>query len=113
MVMSSGRQADRVAGLQAVRGEPLLDLVGQLGVASDVDLAGTTAGPLARNHSATLENLAAPDTPGLVALDRAGEALDAQRALTAERLRQFQLGRAVGEPQVRVELPAWQVCLDL
>src|SRR5690349_8131695 len=69
----SGRQADRVAGLETVRGEPLLDLDGQLGVARDVDLAGTTTGPLARNHGATLEDLSTPDTPGLAPLHRTGE----------------------------------------
>src|SRR4051812_8568738 len=112
MVVMSGRQSDGVTP-EAVRGEPLLGLGLQLGVASDVDLAGTTARPLTRNHGATLEDLAAPDTPGLVPLDRAGEALDAQRAVPAERLGQFQLGRGVREPEVRVELPTGQVCLEL
>src|SRR6266545_338129 len=112
MVMSC-RQSDRVAGLETVRGEPLLDLDRQLGVASDVDLARTAAGPLARDDRATLEDLAAPDSPGLAPLDRAGQALDAQRAVPAERLGQFQLGRGVREPQVRVELPTGQVCLNL
>src|SRR3954471_1573644 len=109
----SGRQSDGTAGLEAVRGEPLLNLYLELGVASDVGLTGTTAGPLTRDHSATLKDLAAPDTPGLVPLDRAGEALDAQRAVPAERLGQFQLGRGVREPKVRVELPTGQVCLQL
>src|SRR4051794_27153265 len=76
----SGREADRVAGLEAVRGEPLLDLDLELGVASDVNLAGTATRPLARHDGATLKDLASPDTPGLVPLDRTGEALDAQRA---------------------------------
>jgi len=48
-----------------------------------------------------------------VPLDRTGQALDAQRAVPAERLGQFQLGRGVREPQVRVELPTGQVCLDV
>src|SRR4051794_17039364 len=109
----SGRQADGVAGVESVGGEPLFDLVGQLGVTRHVDLAGTATRPLARNHGTALEDLATPDTPGLVPLDRAGQALDAQRAVPAERLRQFQLGRGVREPQVRVELPTGQVCLDL
>src|SRR5262245_64033794 len=56
-------------------------------VASDILLAGTTARPLARNHGTALEDLAAPDPPGLTPLDRAGEALGAQWALRAERLR--------------------------
>src|SRR3954464_3103901 len=109
----SGRQPDRVARLETVRGEPLLDLDREFRVASDVDLARTATRPLARDDRTTLENLAAPDTPRLVPLDRAGQALDAQRAVPAERLRQFQLGRGVREPKVRVELPTGQVCLDL
>src|SRR5882757_5077282 len=112
MVMSC-RQSDRAARLETVRGEPLFDLDRKLSVASQVDLARTATGPLARDDSATLEDLAAPDTPGLVPLDRAGQALDAQRAVPAERLRQFQLGRGVREPKVRVELPTGQVCLQL
>src|SRR4051812_26131063 len=112
MVMS-GRQADGVAGVETLGGEPLLDLGRELSVARNVDLARTTAGPLARDHGATFEDFAAPDTPGLVPLDRAGEALDAQRAVPAERLGQFQLGRGVREPEVRVELPTGQVCLEL
>src|SRR3954454_6517253 len=109
----SGRQPDRVARLETVRGEPLLDLDREFRVASDVDLARTATRPLARDDRTTLEDLAAPDTPGLVPLDRAGQALDAQRALPAERLRQFQLGRGVREPKVRVELPTGQVRLQL
>ena len=109
----SGRETDLAAGLETIRGEPLLDLVCQLGVARHVRLTRTATRPLARDHGPTLENLAAPDTPGLVPLDRTGQALDAQRALPAERLRQFQLGRGVREPQVRVELPTGQVCLDV
>src|SRR3954449_11854206 len=112
MVMS-GRQPDRAARLETVRGEPLFDLEREFGVTGDVDLARTAAGPLARNDRATLEDLAAPDAPRLTPLDRAGQALDAQRAVPAERLRQFQLGRGVREPKVRVELPTGQVCLEL
>src|SRR4029450_10452202 len=111
MVMSC-RQSYGVA-LETVGREALLDLDLQLGVTGNVDLAGTATGPLARNHGTALEDLAAPDAPGLVPLDRAGQALDAQRAVPAERLGQFQLGRGVREPQVRVELPTGQVCLEL
>src|SRR4051812_41925197 len=60
-------------------------------VARDILLAGTTARPLARNHSTALEDLAAPDAPGLTALDCASEALGAQRALRAERLRRLEV----------------------
>src|SRR4051794_38566901 len=109
----SGRQAVGAARVEPVSGQPLLDLDRELAVASHIDLAGTATGTPARNHGAAVENLAAPDTPGLVALGRTGQALDAQRAFPAERLRQFQLGRGVRDPQVRVELPTGQVCLDL
>src|SRR5690242_5324405 len=61
-------------------------------VARDVLLAGTPTGPLARHHGATLEDLAAPDSPRLTALDRAGEALGTKRALRAERLRELEVG---------------------
>ena len=87
------------------------DLDPQHGVAGDVLLARTATGPLARNDRATLEDLATPDAPGLGPLDRTGQALDPQRAVPAERLGQLELGRRVGEPQVRVELAARQVRL--
>src|SRR5690242_19254269 len=79
----SGRQPHAVAGVETVRGEPLLDLDSELGVPSHVRLTRTAPRPLARNHGTTLEDLAAPDTPGLAPLHRAGEALDAQRAVPA------------------------------
>src|SRR6266540_3496791 len=79
------------------------DLDTERRVARDILLARATARPLARNDRTTLEDLAAPDAPRLTALDRAGEALGADRALRAEGLRGLELGRRVGEPQVRVE----------
>ena len=63
----SGRQSDGVA-LEAGGRETLLGLCLQLGVASDIRLTRTSTGPLTRNHSATLEDLAAPDAPGLAPL---------------------------------------------
>jgi hypothetical protein len=93
------------------RSGPSGDLNPQDGVASDVLLARTTPRTLPRNHRTALEDLATPDTPGLGALDRTGKALDAQRALHAERLGQLELGRRVSEPQVRVEGAARQVGL--
>ena len=77
--------------LETVGREPLLHLDPQCGVTCDVLLARPATGPLTRDDRATLEDLAAPDAPGLVPLHRAGEALDAQRAVPAERLGQLQL----------------------
>src|SRR4051794_11489850 len=109
----SGRQSDSAARIEAVGREPLLNLCLEGHVAREVLLARTAPGPLARDDRATLEDLAAPDAPRLGTLHGAGEALDAQRAVPAERLGQLQLGRGVGEPQVRVELPTGQVRLQL
>src|SRR3954468_16501276 len=68
------------------------------GVPGDVLLTGPATRPLARNNRAPLEDLAAPYTPGLGALHRAGQALDPYRAVDAERLGELQLSRCVGEP---------------
>src|SRR5438874_11852337 len=80
-------------------------------VPRDVLLARTATGPLTRYDRATLEDLAAPHAPRLAPLDGAGQALHPERALRAEGLGQFQLGRGLGEPQVRVEGAARQVGL--
>src|SRR5690242_9375591 len=59
------------------------DSVGDLNpkdlVPGDVLLARTAARPLTRNHGATLEDLATPDAPRLLALHRAGQALHPDR----------------------------------
>src|SRR5689334_10566098 len=84
-----------------------------LGVAREVFLTRTATGPLARDDHAVVEDLAAPDTPGLGPLQSAREALDAYRAVAAERLGQLQLGRLVREPQVRVEPTARNLAADV
>src|SRR3954471_4159525 len=56
------------------------------GVPGDVLLTGPTTGPLPRHHGTPLEDLAAPHTPGLGAVHRAGQALDPDRAVDAQRL---------------------------
>src|SRR5262245_35258586 len=108
--MSLCRNGD--AGADQRRG-PSDNLSPEAGVPSDVLLTRTAARPLTRNDGATLEDLAAPDAPGLRPLHCAGEALDAQRAVAAERLGQFQLSGSVREPQVRVELAAGQLRTQL
>src|ERR1041384_3159327 len=81
-------------------------------VAGDVLLARTTTGPLARNHGATFEDLATPDTPRLLPFERSREAGNPDGAVTAEGLREFELGRSLGEPEVRVEVAARESGLD-
>src|SRR5689334_9401080 len=49
-----------------------------------------------------VEDLAAPDPVGLVALDRAGQAGPAHRAAAAVHLGLLQVGGLLGEPQLRV-----------
>src|SRR3954468_6187607 len=71
-------------------------------------LARTASRSLAGDYDATFEDLAAPDTPGLAAVERAGQARRPHRAVGAEALRELQLGRALGEPQLRVLDPARQ-----
>src|SRR3954453_472421 len=71
-------------------------------------LAGPAPRSLARDHDAALEDLAAPDPPGLAAVQRAGQAGRAHRAVGAEGLGELQLRRALGEPQPRVLDPARQ-----
>src|ERR1700730_13797549 len=88
---------------------PVGDLDTQQSVPGKVLLAWTATRPLARNNRATLEDLSTPDTPGLGPLDRACEALDLQRAAPAEGLRNLEVSRYIGEPQIRVVLAARQL----
>jgi hypothetical protein len=78
-------------------------------VPSEIGLPGPATWPLPRDDLAPLEDLAAPYAPGLGPLDRAGEALNPDRAIRAQGLRELKLGRSVREPQVRVEPPAGNV----
>src|SRR5205085_12138558 len=67
------------------------------------DLAArVAAGPLERDYPALLEDLAAPDAARLAALDRACQARPPQRARLAAGLGQLEVGRLIGEPQLRV-----------
>jgi hypothetical protein len=63
-------------------------------------LAGTTARTLAGDHHSCLEQLSAPDAPGLPALQGAGEALGADRAVQAEGLGNLHVLRRLGEEQL-------------
>src|SRR6266566_6357068 len=106
MLLMSGRRSD--LGRDAA-----CDLSPEDLVPGDVFLARTTPRPLTRNHGATLEDLATPDAPRLGPLHGAGQALDPNRAVAAQRLGQFQLGGGVGEPQVGVEPAAGKVHANL
>jgi hypothetical protein len=94
-------------------GGPVSELHALDCVPREVLLARTATRPLARDDRAALEDLATPDTPRLGPLDRAREALDTQRAVAAERLSHLEVGRRVGEPQVRVVLAARKIRTQL
>src|SRR4051794_1496483 len=78
------------------------------GVSCSHLLARAAPRSLARDHGAAFEDLAAPDAPGLAAVERAGQARRPHGAVGAEALGDLQLGRALGEPQLRVLDPARQ-----
>src|SRR5690606_13311221 len=65
-------------------------------------LARPAPAPLARDDAAVDEDLAAPDAPGLTALERTGEARRLERAVDAERLGPLDVVAALGEPEVEV-----------
>src|SRR5438034_2356026 len=98
-----------MSGRLELRRDAARDLGPEDLVPGDVLLARTTPRPLTRYDGATLEDLATPDAPRLGPLQRTGQALDPDGAVAAQGLGQFQLGRGVGEPQVRVEPAARQV----
>src|SRR6478609_9844753 len=77
-----------------------------MGSGGDLVLARTSSRPLARNDDPLHEELAAPDAPGLAPLERTREALLECRAGPAERLRELDVRRALGEPELRVVLTA-------
>jgi hypothetical protein len=85
---------------------PVGNFDSQQGVPREVILARTATGPLTRNNRAPLENLSTPDTPRLGPLDGACQALDLERATPAKGLRNLQVSRHIGEPQIRVVLAA-------
>src|ERR1700733_5228932 len=65
-------------------------------------LAGAPAGALARHDRTAHQQLAAPDTPGLAALERAGQAGDPGPAAPAHGLRGLHVLRRLGEEQLRI-----------
>jgi hypothetical protein len=65
-------------------------------------LARTPARTLAGDHHSLEEQLSAPDAPGLTPLQGSGEADVPHGALLAQRLGVLDVGRRLGEPQVRV-----------
>src|SRR5436305_8263287 len=71
-------------------------------------LARTAPWSLARDHDAGDEQLAAPDTPWLSARDRPGQTRSPQGAGHAQGLRGLDVGRRLGEEQLRVDQPAGQ-----
>jgi hypothetical protein len=65
-------------------------------------LAGTAAWPLAGDHRSLEEQLSAPDAPRLTSFESTGEAEVPHRAVPAQCLGELDVGRGLGEPQVRV-----------
>src|SRR4051794_38811620 len=71
-------------------------------------LPGASPGSLPRDDCASFEDLAAPDTPWLGAVERAGQAGVPYGTVRAEALGQLQLVRPLREPQVGVLYTARQ-----
>src|SRR5215204_3695529 len=69
-------------------------------------LARTAARPLPSHDGALDEQLPAPHAPRLLALESAGEALDACGAEPAERLGELDVLGPLGEPELRVVVAA-------
>ena len=65
-------------------------------------LAWPSTRTLARDDRAALDDLAAPNTPRLLAFQRRVEALAADRAIRAQRLGALEVERVFGEPQIGV-----------
>ena len=91
------------------RGGPVVaDACGVHEAHAATSLRGRPRGRLRADRRAALEDLAAPDAPRLAAVEGAGEAGVANRAVGAEALGELELRRRLGEPQVRVLDPARQ-----
>src|SRR5699024_9564804 len=82
----------------------------RLGSGGQRVLAGAAAGPLAGTDHSLLEELAAPDTPRLTALEGAFEAGGPEGAVQAERLGVLDAGRGLGEPDLRLLALAGRHC---
>src|SRR6266700_469966 len=78
----------------------------------DVGLAGTAPRPLAGDDDALDEELAAPDAPGLLALESALEAGLTDGAVGAHRLGELDVGRGLGEEELGLDAAAGQVVHD-
>ncbi len=61
-----------------------------------------------RHDPPAVEDLATPDPGGLLALDRAGQAVAQNRATGTEFFRALELPRLVGEPKLRIVYLAGQ-----
>src|SRR5215475_8493685 len=108
MLCMSGRRTSEGDGVVSK-----LSGAGKLRIPGEVGLARAATRPLARDDHAVVEDLATPDTPRLAAVESTSKALDPDRAVDAERLGEFELGRRLGEPQVRIESAARDVDVHL
>jgi hypothetical protein len=65
-------------------------------------LAGPPTGPLTRQHHPLLEDLPAPHAPRFFAFESVGQTGPADRACGTQGLGLLEIGRVLGEPQIRV-----------
>src|SRR4051812_25729575 len=72
----------------------------------DLVLAWAATGPLAGDDDPLDEQLPSPYTPRLLPFDRAGQARRTDGAVGAQGLGVLDVGRRLGEEQLRVERPA-------
>ena len=63
-------------------------------------LAGAAAWSFVGHDSAVVEDLPAPDAEWLLPVECAGQAFQPRRAVRAQRLRELEVGRSLGEPKV-------------
>ena len=84
------------------------DGAGGTSLRSGAVLSRPSARPLVRHDPPAIEDLAAPDPGGLLALNRAGQAVAQNRAAGTEFLRPLELPRFVGEPKLRIVYLAGQ-----
>ena len=85
--------AGPVGALSARPSPPRPRSTGRSGSSCDGVLAGPTTRALARDDAAAFDDLAAPHTPRLLPIERRGQALPADRAVRAQHLGAFEVGR--------------------